>query len=163
MLPIQLITCLFTAAVVGATANFAQSEVFTVIGWFMYLYLLGYRTKMFLDDMVYYENIKRHALRGGDPIIGLLSWVLWIGVALNVRNEAVYFGLTAATFGLGVIWILIARRNVGKVNASVNAKVLSDTRDAHRRWLRFNIAPTIISGTYFVLLLLGIQVTWGIT
>jgi len=78
MLPIQLIAALFTATVVGATANFVKQPEVILIGWFMYVYLIGYRTKVFLDDIVYYQKMKAHALGGGDPILGLTTWILWL-------------------------------------------------------------------------------------
>ena len=150
MLPIQLIAGLFTATIVGATANFAKQPTLSLIGWFMYVYLIGYRTKVFLDDLVYYQKMKSHAVGGGDPVLGLTTWILWIATAIVLGNEKAYFGLTSLTFGLGVIWVSIAKRNVPKKEKGSPANIVNQIMSAHKRWWWFNFIPFVSAGTYFI-------------
>lgn len=160
MLPIQLIACLFTATVTGATTKFVSLGSYSLIIWFMYLYLVAYRIKVFLDDLVYYKNIKEHAVGGGDPIVGLVTWILWITIALLLGNEVAYFGLTSLTFGIGVIWVTIAKRNIPMDVPQEIKPVVEQVKLAHSRWWRFNLIPFLIGGSYFVLYTVGVNINW---
>lgn len=161
MLPIQLIACLFTATIVGATANFTRQSEYTPILWYMYLYLVGYRTKVFLDDLVYYQSMKAHGVGGGDPVIGLASWILWIALAIAIGREQAYFGLTSVTFGLGIVWVLIARANVRKLPGDGPGRIVADIKAAHNRWLVFNVIPCVVAGLYFLLYFFHWEPSWS--
>jgi len=155
MLPLQLITCLFTATIVSATVSFVNLRDFSYISWFMYIYLVSYRIKIFLDDLVYFPIMKKQAIGGGEPIIGMVSWLLWLSVAILLRNKIAYFGLTALNFTISVVWICIAKKKV-PVNASDKIKdTVKYIKDAHSRWWKFNLVPVLFSGIYFFLLLNG--------
>jgi hypothetical protein len=161
MLPIQLIAGLFTATIVGATGKFARSDDFSLIVWFMYLYLVGYRVKVFLDDLVYYQTMKRHAIGGGEPIIGLISWLLWLATGIVIGDATAYFGLTGATFALGIVWVTIANRNVPKQPSRDIEQYVDLIRSAHSRWWKFNLVPAIIGLFYFFLFASGVTPEWS--
>lgn len=163
MLPIQLITGLFTATIVGATGAFVRLEAYTPIAWFMYLYLISYRIKVFLDDIVYYQKMKKYAVGGGDPIIGLITWLIWITTAILIGNEVAYFGLTSLTFGIGVIWVTIAKHNVStRARETSNSMkvIIEQISSAHSKWWRFNLIPFVIAGTYFIFYMTDININW---
>jgi len=89
--------------------------------------------------------------------------VLWITIAILIGNEAAYFGLTSLTFGIGVIWVTIAKHNVSaRVRKTSNStkSIIEQISSAHSKWWRFNLIPFVIAGIYFILYMTGINIDW---
>ncbi len=83
-----------------------------------------------------------------------------------IRPEA-YFWLSGATFTLGVVWMVIAKRNLRGVRDVAEKKLrrsVEDTERAHDRWLISNSVSGAICYVYAVLCTVGIvdwQVFWS--
>jgi hypothetical protein len=158
MLPIELITILFSVNIASATSQLAAHAAEGPFLWFAYLYLVFFRTKVYLDDLVYYRNIKEKAIGGGDPIVGLLSWELWIMAGISITRPAAYFWLSGVTFTLGVGWMAIAKRNLRNardVKERKFRKSVEDAECAHDRWLISNSLSAAICYVYAVLCTVG--------
>lgn len=126
----------------------------------MYISLVGYRVKIFLDDLVYYQIIKRYAIGGGEPVIALISWILWLVTGLVIGNAKLYFGLIGLNFLLSLLWVMIAKRNIPSQPPDEIKVYVDLIRSAHFRWWKFNLIPAIIGVAYFIIFSFGIIVDW---
>jgi len=124
----------------------------------MYLYLVVYRIKQVLDDLVYYEHMQHHAVTRGEPAYAFLTWVLWIVVGIAFASPKVFFGLMALIALLGLPWVFAAILNVRDTPATA---VPPGIAEAHGRWWKFNLFPLVMGAIYFTLLSLGHTPDWS--
>jgi hypothetical protein len=159
MLPPALTSALYAATIVGATSVLARFAPDNYLGWVMYVYLVGYRTKMFLDDLVHYEDLKGHALTRYEPALAIISWVLWIAAAIRLDNANVYFILIGANFLLCILWVVIADSKVNSAMSSglITSDVAGGIRRAHRRFVLFNLPPVLVGLGYGIALSAGVD------
>jgi len=85
-----------------------------------------------------------------------------VAIAIVLGNEEAYFGLTSFTFGLGVIWISIAKRNVSKKEKGNPPNIVKQIKSAHKCWWWFNFIPFVSAGAYFILYMIGKPPSWSV-
>jgi len=159
MLPPQVITALFTATIVGITARFVNLPAHPWILVVMYLYIMAYRIKQVLDDLVYYDLMKGQAVRRGDPVVAFLSWTLWLIAGITLGDPALFFGLMALVALFGLAWIEIAKRNVAQTPGDIRPEVVAEASDgdkkaiadAHLRWWRLDWIPLLVGGVFWAI------------
>ncbi|MEM3473581.1 MAG: hypothetical protein QW735_03215 [archaeon] len=97
---------------------------------------------------------------GGEPVIALISWILWLATGLVIDDVKLYFGLTGFNFLLGILWMMIAKRNIPSQPADEIKIYVDLIRSAHSRWWKFNLIPGIIGVVYFIIFSFGIIPDW---
>lgn len=146
-MPQPLLAALFSAMIVGATASIAKMQSFPhLVHWLLYIYLVGYRTKIFLDDLHYYEDAARvKTPLHWDLLFGMVSWVLWIALAISLSNVHLFVILLIANFGWSEIWILLDWSEWRKAIVKLPEKDRNSApRTHHQKWLWWNLVPVIV-------------------
>jgi len=152
-----LLATFFAAAIGGCTTAFVKIQLTNLqFGHWLALYLLFvlYRTKIMIDDLGWYADLKRQAVqpRAVDVFFAVIAWIGWLMMAAVMGESLEYFtGLFTLTLVWSTLWIYVANTGNGTVaperTQELSYRILRLKDRRHARWCLVNVG-VIIGGAF---------------
>lgn len=144
-----LLSVFFSAAVSSATVALIKIQLDdpNYLKWVgLYSVFLIYRTKIFIDDLGWYADLKRTETLAhpADILFAILTWVGWFAMAAVIGGSLTYYVVFfIVTFILSSMWIYTADYLANCVASDIGNgllhKLLRLKSRRHVRWFLINL------------------------